>query len=278
MKHWLRHFFRVQMMSGILTVLLIALWPITSHGITTLSARRLAQESIAHGARHTPVFHSPPSSSAQTQRSTANSTVALPAKTLLAAPLISQLPALFNGCEVTSLAMLLQFEHINVTNLTLASQVTRDPTPLVTNSVGAIVSWGNPNSGFVGSISGKEPGFGVYHGPIAALLNRYMPGRALDLTGSPLATIIATVASGRPVIMWTTFNFLPVDDWITWQSPTGPVRTTMSEHAVLLVGYDKTDFYVNDPLTAQLDQIPQASFRQSWIDLGRQAVTVTPQS
>ena len=272
MRHWLRHFARVQIMTGIVTVLLIVLWPVPSHGITTLTARRTAQEAIAQAARRAPLSVAP-----GIPRSAVKKTLALPTRILLQVPLIDQLPALYNGCEVTSLAMLLQFEHINVTNLTLAAEVKRDPTPLVTNSEGDIVSWGNPNTGFVGSISGKEPGYGVYHGPIAALLNRYMPGQALDLTGSNLATILATVASGRPVIMWTTLNFQPANDWITWQSPTGPVRATMTEHAVLFVGYDKTDAFVNDPLTGQLDAEPLASFRTSWIDLGRQAVTVAPQ-
>ena len=267
---------RVQIMSGIVTVLLIALWPVSSHGISLLFDRHTAQEAAARAARRNPDRRAPFPATIRGPQS-AMKTAVLPAKALIQAPLISQLPALYNGCEVTSLAMLLQFEHINVTNLTLAKQINRDPTPLVTSADGDIISWGNPNTGFVGSISGREPGYGVYHGPIAALLNRYLPGQALDLTGSSLATILATVASGRPVIVWTTINFQPVSDWITWQSPTGPVRATMTEHAVLLVGYDNTDVYVNDPLTGELNQVSQSAFRTSWIDLGRQAVTVAPQ-
>ncbi len=170
--------------------------------------------------------------------------------------------------------MLLQYEHIHVTKLTLAQQITHDTTPLTTNRDGQIIRWGNPNEGFVGSISGRGPGFGVFHHPLALLLARYEPHQALDLTGTDWNHLLQVVKSGRPVIVWTTIPLRPVTNWMTWTSPTGPVHTTLAEHTVLLVGYTQTKVVINNPLTASIQFVQISSFRQSWIQMGRQAVTI----
>lgn len=195
---------------------------------------------------------------------------------LLRAPVIDQMPTLYNGCEVTSAAMLLQYFHIPVSNLTLASAVAKDPTPLVTSDGGNIVSWGNPNEGFVGSITGASPGYGVYHHPIAEMLARFAPHRVVDLTGKPFAALLAVLHSRRPIMVWTTINFEPVATWVDWTSPSGPVRATMLEHAVLLVGYDRTHVFVNDPLSGVARKaVPLTPFLESWRDMGKQAITLT---
>ena len=199
--------------------------------------------------------------------------------TLLRAPALEQLPDYYNGCEITSLAMLLRFIGRPASLAQLAASVVRDPQPLVVGQDGAIVSWGNPNDGFVGSVSGRSPGYGVYHGPIARLLDKYAPGQAVDLTGGSFAALLATVASGRPVIVWTTVNFQPPTQWLTWSTPQGPVRATMAEHAVLLVGYNQQYAFVNNPLTGERAQsVPLSAFHATWVQMGRQAVTVRAQT
>lgn len=194
---------------------------------------------------------------------------------ILKVPALSQMPTLYNGCEVTSLAMLLSAAHIEKSVFTLARLVPKDPTPLTLGSDGQIISWGDPNIGFVGSITGSSPGYGVYHRPIAKLLDLEDPGQALDLTGDSFAKILAVVASGRPVVVWTTLTFAPVPNLIKWQSPEGPVTATLYEHAVLLVGFDQNDVFVNNPLNgAQAEATPLQGFKNSWIQMGRQAVTI----
>lgn len=194
---------------------------------------------------------------------------------LIHAPVVNQFPQFYNGCEVTSLAMLLNYEHIAVDKLTLASEIARTHTPLVTAASGQILSWGDPNLGFVGSMTGTKPGYGVYQAPVAALMRRYLPHDTLDLTGTHFASLLAVLRSGRPVIAWTTMTFSPDVPWVSWRSPQGVIRATMYEHAVLLVGYAGADVFVNNPLGGiQDERVPLADFRATWVEMGRQAITV----
>ncbi|MCI0182773.1 C39 family peptidase [Sulfoacidibacillus ferrooxidans] len=253
--HWLRHYLRVQVLTIIVAILFIVTIPLPSMNHLHLTrpdrVSMVAQKQhVLSGTIHHQVF--------------------------IRVPIIGQLPQLENGCEVTALAMLLQFDHIHVSNLTLAHQIARDKTPLVENNQGQIVSWGNPNDGFVGSITGKQPGFGVYHHPIAQLLTDYVKNKARDLTGIRFDALLAIIKSGRPTIVWTTTTLAPVHTFVTWESPTGPVHTTLDEHAVLLIGYTQTDVIINNPLSGSLQYIPIGPFRQSFVQMGRQAVTIAP--
>lgn len=204
----------------------------------------------------------------------------LPDHVLLSVPAQNQLPSLPNGCEVTSLAMLLSAVGQNVDKLTLAQQQPIDPTPVTFRNasdgdLNDITRWGNPSVGFVGNVSGL--GYGIYHGPLLRLLARYTPGRALDLTGVPEAALQRQLAAGMPVVAWVTVGFAPTSDWTVWQSPTGPVRATRNEHAVLIVGYDARHVYVNNPLTGERAvPIDRARFDATWAQLGQQAVSVAP--
>ncbi|KEO84693.1 C39 family peptidase [Tumebacillus flagellatus] len=196
-----------------------------------------------------------------------------PASRVLNVPVIAQNPELYNGCEVTSLTMLLQSAGVSVGKNELARNVRKDPTPEVKDANGQTISWGDPNTGFVGDVTGSGRGYSVYHGPIAEELGRYLPGRAVDLTGHSFDDVLNAVGNGKPVIVWTTDTFSPTDDWVTWKSPTGTVRATFSEHCVLLVGYDGNTVTVNDPLDGTRKQVNLAAFQQAWVQLGQQAVT-----
>lgn len=99
-----------------------------------------------------------------------------------------QNPGLYNGCEVTSISMLLSAVGHPVDKFILANQIAKDFTPIQFNSQGGIASWGDPNCGFVGDITGKRAGYGVYHRPVYNLLNQIVPGRAVDFTGSSLGS------------------------------------------------------------------------------------------
>lgn len=198
-----------------------------------------------------------------------------PSAVLLRVGAQDQFPELPNGCEVTSLSMLLGGVGHPITNLRLAVLMPKDPTPRVMGPNGQIVSWGNPNVGFVGSVYVQPKGFGIYHGPMTRLIDRVLPGRAVDLTGQPFQAVLDHVRRGTPVEVWTTIPLSPNVPWVTWKSPEGPVRTTLDEHAVLVVGYSPQDIYINNPYNGQAAQaVPRARFIASWRVMGKQSITV----
>lgn len=186
----------------------------------------------------------------------------------------SQEPELYNGCEVTSLSMLLSAAGHPVDKSELADRIVKDSTPFIQDEDGNILQWGDPNDGFVGDITGQDPGYGVSHGPIAQLAASFLPDGAEDFTGSTFADILKTVASGRPVVVWATTEFQPTSARVKWQGPHGPVSATFDEHAVLLVGYDQQYLYINDPLDGAVGKaVDREQFAAAWEQLGKQAVT-----
>jgi uncharacterized protein YvpB len=210
----------------------------------------------------------------------------LPRSARLEAPAMRQAP-LLNGCEVTSLAMLLTYFGRPVSKYVLEALAPRATTPPVLairpgfhgNPLLEVVRWGNPEEGFVGSMRGADGalGYGMYNRPAVRLVDMLWPEAGLDLTGRPFASVEAFVAAGIPVVVWTTIDFQPTEDWVTWASPEGPVRATPMEHAVLLVGYGPGTLWVNNPATGAAAQpVPKAPFLAAWRQLGQQAVTISP--
>src|SRR4051794_36443222 len=97
---------------------------------------------------------------------------------ILDVPIISQLPELPRGCEVTSLAMLLQFKGIEIDKMELAKRIRKDTTPYQVKE--GKVYFGHPNEGFVGDMYNlDEPGFGVYHKPIMELAEKFLPDQVV---------------------------------------------------------------------------------------------------
>ena len=185
-------------------------------------------------------------------------------------PLIQQLPELERGCEVTSLAMMLQYAGVSVDKMKLANEIKK------VNFMDDGVR-GNPNEGFVGNIyTFSESGYGVYHGPLFQLAKKYLPNKAVDLTGKSIEEIYKSVNNGQPVVMITNATYAPLDEdeFTTWETNSGDVSITYNEHCVVLVGYDKESVYIRDPLNDSLDvKVPRGNFEQAWVQMGSQAIS-----
>jgi uncharacterized protein YvpB len=190
-------------------------------------------------------------------------------------PLIMQKPELDRGCEVTSLAMLLQHAGIEVDKMELAKKVRKVKTPYKKEN--GIYYYGNPYEGFVGDIySFKNMGYGVYHGPVADLAEKYLPGKIVDMTGNTFEDVLEKVGKGKPVwiIINADFKALPENDFRTWNTPTGQIQITWKEHSVVITGFDKENVYFNDPLHNKKNRkMPLRDFQEAWEQMGSQAIT-----
>lgn len=178
------------------------------------------------------------------------------------------------GCEVTSLAMVLKHAGIETDKLKLADELPKDNDPLKKTDSGNITSWGNPDHGFVGDITGKNAGYAVYVGPLEKVMNQYLRNRSINLTRRPFEEILGQIKKGRPVILWTTGDYKIPDRWESWKHGNEKIKTPLDLHAVVLVGFDAEHLYLNDPLTGKKKQkTKRDSFLESWTALGQQALS-----
>lgn len=194
-----------------------------------------------------------------------------PTQVLLDVPLLNQMdyPVLYNGCEVTSLTMILQYNNISISKNDVAAWLPSVPI-IYENGLR-----GNPNDGFVGDITGHDYGFSVYHGPIAALASNFVSSdRIKDITGSSIDAVIDALNQGYPVWTITSTSYAPVDDMEVWQTPTGEVSISYNEHSVVVVGYDDNYFYVNDPFGKKNQSVEKSSFIAAWEQFGSQAIYI----
>lgn len=184
-------------------------------------------------------------------------------------PLIKQMdaPKLYNGCEVASLAMILNYSGYDVTKNELAQKINRVP---LTYQNGLK---GNPNDGFVGDME-KGPGLSVYHGPIYKLAASYAGTKAIDLTGKKPAAIYKQLNKGRPVWVIAPVRFAPVNDMQTWNTPSGKVDVTYSVHSVAVTGYNDKYVYLNDPYGYKNRKVDRSNFEKAWKQMGSQAVVI----
>ena len=80
-----------------------------------------------------------------------------------------------------------------------------------------------------------------------------------------------------PVILWATIRMLETNPVNSWYLSDGTRFTWPgNEHCMLLVGYDDTQYYFNDPYTGKLVAYDKTLTKDRFAELGRQAVAVFP--
>jgi len=181
-------------------------------------------------------------------------------------PFIHQLPELPRGCEVTALAMLINFRGLMVDKNDLAVVIKKSP-----------LRYDDPNNGFIGDMySLTTHGLGVYHMPIAELARGYMPREIIDISGCEIEDLLYFLDRERPVWVLTNSRFavMPDSEFVTWNTPDGAIKVTNRMHAVVITGYDERFFYYHDPNVGPNQKQPRGNFSGGWVQMGRQAVTI----
>lgn len=221
---------------------------------------------------HTPVYaatHAPPAASS-----------ALPplSQRQLYVSNIFQYPQLPNGCEGTSLAIVLGYYGFDADKLDMCyNYIPRVPFTYEGNyRYGA-----DPDAAYSGDPATTQ-GFYCFAGPVAEGANLYLEEqgsalRASDETGATEEALVAFVSSGRPVIVWKTINNgAPYQMYsFTWIVPeTGETLVPLANlHVVVLSGYDEENFYFCDPL-GRTDVMERGAFMESFEAMGSRAVVL----
>ena len=163
-----------------------------------------------------------------------------PATIQLAVPLISQLPELPTGCEMTATTMMLQYAGVKIDKMRFAAAVPRSS---------------DPNSGFVGEPT-SNVGVGLYIYPqgLLATVRQYLP-TAINLSGMSLPQLKAQLAKRHPVVVWVT----GLDGF--------------ASHTVTMTGYQSNALFYNDPWTGRRETINNHDFETIWQQNGRRALS-----
>ena len=158
-------------------------------------------------------------------------------------PLENQMPDLPNGCEVTSLSMLMNYYGIKVSKNELAETIQH-----VDSFTDGGKYRGNPHQGFVGHMTIANAGWCVYNEPLYNVARKYT-SHIENITGSDFLSLLKLVSNGHPVMIITTTTFNKVNNMQTWDTNTGKVNVTPSSHACVITGYSKPKkvVYVNNP-------------------------------
>lgn len=185
-------------------------------------------------------------------------------------PLVEQYPELPRGCEVTSLAMLLQYSGYDVDKMELAENITYEP--FEEDDL-----MGDMNIGFVGAMDTLgEDGLGVYVNPIIELAEQYVPSSSVkNITGKSARAIYKAIDKGYPVWVLTNARFEELDDdqFLTWKTEDGEMSVTYRQHSVVVTGYDENYVYINDPMQSETYIAhDREDFEAAWVQMGSQAM------
>jgi uncharacterized protein YvpB len=163
------------------------------------------------------------------------------------------------SCESSAASMVAQYLGVNLTESEVLDALPRNE---------------NPYLGFRGSVDGPTgdiKDYGVYAGPILAILNS--SGLSAWAVEGGLEGVKAAIARGHPVIAWITYNCLisnPVEQVINGNQ----VTLVPNQHAVVLTGYNDDGLWANDPWDGAEDFYLAADLERAMSYFGFMAIEV----
>lgn len=195
---------------------------------------------------------------------------------------ILQNPELPNGCEVTSLAIVINSLNSYVDKATLAD-VYLPQFPFYAVGEDKQRAGGDPNLYFAGNPRSASNGYYCFAGPIVTAANSYfnsvgMTNTAIDITGADEEQLIHQLDMGYPVIAWGTlsmgdaYTFAP-NAWIINEDTGEQHIPFLNLHCVVLTGYDDEFFLMADPIRGNV-AIRRSTFMNAYRQIGSRAVVI----
>lgn len=186
-----------------------------------------------------------------------------------------------NGCEDVAATMVMQYHGYKVNPEQLIAV-----TPMGSKKFQKDGVWygANPFEEFVGDPHKKtsEGAYGCFAKPITTAMNHFAGGRAKNISGCSEAELYNYVAKGHPVVVWGVRNGNPTTPGVTWKYVDkfgneigGSYNELVHEHCFVLIGYDDTHVYINDPgLNTPGTTQTKAAFSRNWKKLYKQAIVI----
>ena len=191
---------------------------------------------------------------------------------LIDVPKICQFPTLPTGCESVAATMVLQYYGENITAEDFVrNYLEYDGDYDIHNG---LVYRPSPYDCFVG-----DPflnGYGCYAGPIVTAVNKTERFTATQLNKVSLDMLCRQyIDNDKPILIWATMYMKPSDIGHSWYLEDGTEFTWISgEHCLVLVGYNESNYYLNDPLTGEVEEYPKDLVEQRYKELFSQAVYI----
>ena len=190
----------------------------------------------------------------------------------LQVPTLCQFPTLPTGCEATAAAMLLQFYGEQITADEFAENWILRSRDFYT--VDRKLYGPDPHDVFVGDPFSKNS-YGCYASVIVNAVNNHSTKcRAKIVHAATVAELcLEYIDQGTPVLIWATMDMREPKKGQTWHLADGSEFTWISgEHCLVLVGYQDTGYYFNDPQTGSTVLYHKELVENRFQQLGSQAV------
>lgn len=182
---------------------------------------------------------------------------------------ILQFPELPTGCEITSLAIVLNYLGFNIDKVQLSDKYLAK----ISIANGDFINY------FVGDPK-KENGYGcfskvIYNAAYDFLKDNPSDYSVYDISGSEFLNLFSQIDKGNPVILWTTVDLIPTYDGRIWKINSTTLTWPANEHCMVLTGYDleKKVVYVCDPLKGNVSY-DMNLFKDRYDQLGKQAIII----
>lgn len=192
--------------------------------------------------------------------------------------LILQNPELPNGCEVTSLAMVLSSAGFPVGHVELYQNCL--PTDNFSYSSGQRFG-PSPEEFYVGDAASATNGWYCFETPIVEAGNAWIQqngggSRMESITGISQEDLDQYAQNGIPVIVWVTIGYAePIyTDSFSWMLPNGTLYVPYNNlHCVVLAGAENGQYQIADPIYGW-QAVSRDDFWNSFDAMGRRAVTI----
>lgn len=184
------------------------------------------------------------------------------------------------GCEDVAATMVMQYHGYKVNPEQMIKA-----TPMGKGKFQKDGVWyaANPFEEFVGDPHKrvKEGSYGCFSKPIVKAMNTFAGGRAKNISGCDESLLYDYVKKGKPVVVWGVRDGKPTEQGVTWKYVDnfgnvigGEFKELVHEHCFVLIGYDDTNVYLNDPAAGAGAVQKKSNFSRNWKKLYKQAIVI----